>query len=137
VNRGQKKGFTLVELLVVVIIIGILATIAVPQYAKMIEKAKGSEARAILGMIRTGEELHKVEHGIYTDNTDILVVTVPLDSSPEHYFKYDIDATTTSFTAKAMRKTPTNAKTGKDLGYTNDYNITINEQGRIGQEGTI
>ena len=40
----NKKGFTLLELLVVVLIIGILASIALPQYTKAVEKAKLSES---------------------------------------------------------------------------------------------
>jgi len=48
----DKKAFTLVELLIVVIIIGILATLAVPQYNKMVEKTKWTEALNTLGAIR-------------------------------------------------------------------------------------
>ena len=43
-NGKDKKGFTLIEMLVVVLIIGILAGIALPQYRKSVEKAKLSEA---------------------------------------------------------------------------------------------
>ena len=49
----MKKGFTLLELIVVIIIIGVLATLGITQYAKMIERARGAEARQVLGAIRT------------------------------------------------------------------------------------
>ena len=47
----NKKGFTLLELLVVVLIIGILASIALPQYTRAVEKAKLSEALTTLKSI--------------------------------------------------------------------------------------
>jgi len=48
----RKKGFTLLELLIVVIIIGILASIALPQYTATIEKARSGEAVINIGTIR-------------------------------------------------------------------------------------
>ena len=49
----MKKGFTLLELIVVIIILGILATLGLAQYLRMVEKSRGAEARQIIGAIRT------------------------------------------------------------------------------------
>ncbi len=48
----QKRGFTLLEILVVIIIIGILATLALPQYMKTTRKARAGEAVSNIGSLR-------------------------------------------------------------------------------------
>ena len=72
----KRHGFTLVEVLIVVIIIGILAAIGIPQFAASIEKAKGGEARAGLGHIQTAEKIYFAENEQYTPtiaNLDIVL----------------------------------------------------------------
>jgi len=59
----MKKAFTLVELLIVVIIIGILATIAVPQYKNMVLRAKSAEGWTNLGAIRRSISRYRLETG--------------------------------------------------------------------------
>jgi len=61
----SKKGFTLIELMIVVAIIGILAAIAIPNFLRFQLKSKTSEAKVNLAAIRTAEESYLAEFGSY------------------------------------------------------------------------
>jgi len=65
-----KKGFTLVELLVVIIIVGILAAVAIPMMTGNLQRARTTEAVAALGLIRNQLRLLKVETGDYNKLPD-------------------------------------------------------------------
>jgi len=51
--KKEKKGFTLIELMIVVIVVGILAAAAIPMYARAMDRAYASEGKALLGTVRT------------------------------------------------------------------------------------
>lgn len=61
----QKKGFTLIELMIVVAIIGILAALAIPAFMKFLAKSKQSEAKTNLGAIFTAQEAYFGEQNTY------------------------------------------------------------------------
>jgi len=61
----QKYGFTLVELMVVVVIVGVLATIAIGMYREIAEKAKYSQARILLKRIYQALEEFYADYGCY------------------------------------------------------------------------
>jgi prepilin-type N-terminal cleavage/methylation domain-containing protein len=63
--KSRFAGFTLVELMVVVIIVGILAAVAVPLYLGQTRRARLSEAMAGLGAIRSAENVYQTEKGAY------------------------------------------------------------------------
>lgn len=69
-----NKGFTLIEMLVVVLIIGILAGIALPQYQRVVKKAKMTEAIALIKATAEAEHRHYLLHGEYTDDLSDLDV---------------------------------------------------------------
>ena len=63
--RTNQKGFTLIELMIVVAIIGILAAIAIPNFLQYQMKAKTSEAKVNLGAIKTSLEAYRAENDTY------------------------------------------------------------------------
>ena len=63
----SQKGFTLIELMIVVAIIGILAAIAIPNFVRFQLKAKTSEGKVNVAAIRTAEEAYFSEFGNYVN----------------------------------------------------------------------
>ena len=98
----NKKGFTVIELIIVVLIIGILAAIAIPQLANPLEKAKGGDAKIGLGQIYRAElDYAGLRAGVYTNSLDDLIDV----ALTERYWKFTIDTpASTTFTAIATRK---------------------------------
>lgn len=88
-KRSNKKGFTLVEIIVVLVILAILAAIAVPAVLGYVNDAKESkyisEARAIYIVVQTEEAKFRAENGLNTKSTitygDAEVVTAPTESN--------------------------------------------------------
>ena len=65
----NKKGFTMVELLVVLVIVAVLAAVATPLYLANTQRARASEAIAALGLIRQAQRDYNVNHNTYFDIT--------------------------------------------------------------------
>jgi len=94
----MKRGFTLIELIVVIIIVGILASVGMTQYTKVVEKGRAAEARLILGSLRTAEIAENVENGAYTTVAG-LGVAAPTSCATTHYFSYSCASATGTCTA--------------------------------------
>jgi len=101
-SKQTSKGFTLIELIIVVVIIGILALIAIPRYSSNIAKAKRNEAYSTMHVIRNALLDYYAVYGRYpADNSFPIVVTVDGDTvvnlaSPnnQHWlFGYNITST--------------------------------------------
>jgi len=62
-----KRGFTLIEVLIVVIILGILATIAIPQFGKVVERARFAEVATNAHAIKAALAIYYMQEGALTD----------------------------------------------------------------------
>jgi type II secretion system protein G len=119
----NSKGFTLIELMIVVVIIGILAALAIPRFTQASARAKEKEADGILKQIYTLENAYYANNGSWA-STDADLKTVGWDANTTAGLK--------NYSAPALGAPPyTMNATGS--GY---CNRTINANGSITSSGT-
>jgi prepilin-type N-terminal cleavage/methylation domain-containing protein len=94
-HRNGRRGFTLIELTIVLLLIGILAAMATYTYRMMINKARMTQAKTVLDHLTKTEAIYFSDNGRYTDNVfllgydpvkyDYYVVSVVLDNDAKNY----------------------------------------------------
>ena len=82
--RSGRSGFTLIEIALVLMLIGILAVMAITTYRMMVNKARMTQAKTVLGHLAKTEATYFSDHDRYTDNI------VLLDFDPVKYNYYQV-----------------------------------------------
>jgi len=93
-HNRNRKGFTLIELMIVVAIIGILAAIAIPNFLRFQAKSKQSEARELLSSIYTAEVAYYAENNVFSD---FATIGYTASSTPKYY-------TSNTYTSVALQQ---------------------------------
>ncbi len=111
-KRRGNKGFTLIELMIVVVIIGILAAMAIPRFMRASTKSKQAEAKLILKQIYTMQRAYRqLKDGYYPSDGSTVVaqpgdVIGPLcvEIMPAVYYSYSVTGNALAFRATAGSK---------------------------------
>src|SRR5439155_8107408 len=115
--------FTLVELAVVIVIIGVLAAFGVPRFLKSVERSKAAEAFAYLAAVRSSQERYQAQNGSYASAVDALDLKM---SATKYFTVGDVTAGTTSSLQDSWTLTLT--RTGASAGY-GAYTVIFTQDG--------
>ena len=124
-----QKGFTLVEVLAVLIIVAILAGVGTPIYLNYIRSARSADAQTTISAIVTANKIHYQKYDSYTNEIeDLRKDGVEIDQATRNNWTFEIDASDKQFaTVKATsteempggsgKLVEYNVQTGKFTGY--------------------
>ena len=155
-NTTRKNGFTLIELIIVMVILGIMAAVAVPRYLDSISNAEESAESAVINSIRAGlkqyanNKLYSEGRAIWPNNPFDALVTKPqtysLDGTPcdeDNEWTYVVDASDGQFTGYISHQRADNSRyqwsynKGINTGTDNDVTGTLYERSALGTGGSV
>ncbi len=132
--KGAKEGFTLVELLVVIIIVGILSAISLPAYLSLTASAKQSEAKQDVAAIMKAQHVWIDEHriGVYPTSLDELAIGVAkgsglTDNTSSSVYEYTIS--NSNSTTEHQMNASAKPKDDKLKTYTGGIRSFVNDAG--------
>jgi type IV pilus assembly protein PilA len=129
--RGSRSGFTLVELAIVIVILGMLAALGVPRFLRSVERSKAAEAFSYLSAVRDAQERHQARHGTYAANVTDLDLP---SSAPACFTVGSITPGSTGTLEDSWTLTLT--RNGAPSGYGN-YSLVFTQDGFDPQNSTI
>ena len=120
IANNKQSGFSLVELTIVVVILGVLATFAVPRFMSSVEKTKASESFSYLANIESAQARYNAERGLYADSTSKL----DIDLDTPEFFDVSAPSSANWETEWEMKLT----RNGASSGY-GRYTVIFNQDG--------
>lgn len=90
---NRSRGFTLIELMIAIAVVGIIAAIALPSYMGTVRKTQRSDAKVALSEAAARQEQFFAENNSYATNADrdVLVTNSDGKSSPEGHYELSVD----------------------------------------------
>ena len=125
--NGSLRGFTLIELMIVVAIVGIIAAIAYPSYAQYVVKSNRSAAQSFILGVANKQEQYILDARQYATSVSALSMTTPSEVSRN--YGITITGVTTTPPAYSIVATPTGTQASKDAKC---GNLTIDQAGQKG-----
>lgn len=116
----KVSGFSLIELMIVVAIIGIIAAIALPGYSEYVRRGKAAEATSTLADLKNKMEQYYQDNRTYEDVGDLTAPCAPAEGTVK-YFIY-------SCTTQSVDEFTLNASSIDDIDM-DGFNFTINQAG--------
>jgi prepilin-type N-terminal cleavage/methylation domain-containing protein len=131
-NRSRNNaGFTLVELAVVIVIIGVLAAFAVPRFRASVERSKAAEAFNYLAAVQSAQERYHARQSTYATTIDDLDIKF---TAPKYFTVGAIAAGSTASLEDSWTLTLT--RSGAAAGY-GAYTVVFTEEGYDSENSTI
>jgi len=134
-----QEGFTLVEILIVVVIIGILATVAIPTYFSYVEKAYASDAKTQLKNILMNAKLYAQQTGDFPDTWEKMEEEGYMTLSKSVISKWEFDITGLVLedgSAEGEMMATSLEEMGGGAGKIVNYNVTLGAWTGYGQSGS-
>jgi type IV pilus assembly protein PilE len=142
-NSMKKiRGFTLIELMIVVAVIGLLAAVALPNYSNYVMKSRRSSAQTALLDLASREERYYTANNTYVSNLSLLgypantvSIAVP-DAGGSHYYDVTVALVNNAAGTAVVGFTLTATPAGSQARDTECGNFTYDYLGRRGNSGT-
>ena len=135
-TSSQTSGFTLIELMIAVAVVGILAAIAYPSYQEQVRQSRRADATAVLVEAAQFMERFYTLNNRYDETRDGTAVSLPanLQRAPKEgtNIYYDVTLSTVAQNSFTLLATPVNAQAGDACG-----NLTLTNTGARAKTGTL
>lgn len=127
-SRSRAPGFTLIELMIVVAVVAILASIALPSYNDSVRKSRRAQAKADMVEYAQLAERHFTSNGTYAGFNTSLPTQSPREAGSTARYRLGYTATGSAFTITA---TPESSQSADRCG-----TLTINQTGQKTKSGS-